>query len=116
MCIRDRFKGYPWQKLLNKEIDPPFLPNMRGDSFEYRQQFSDDEQEDIEVLRQNAIMLRRKSIQGLFKGYTYEMPPPPPTPSPLIKKTEKVIVPTKSTMMSTNSSSMSFHSRTASRK
>jgi len=30
-------RNYPWQKLMNKEIDPPFVPSNKEDNFDYKQ-------------------------------------------------------------------------------
>lgn len=64
-------KNYPWDKLLNKELDPPFIPN---EEMEVKQQANDQfDDENSEVLKQNAILLRRNSVQGLFEGYNYDI-------------------------------------------
>jgi len=67
-------KDYPWEKLYNKEIQPPFIPeeefdpknNMGGASNNF-------EDENPEVIKQNAILLRRNSIQSLFNGYNFDL-------------------------------------------
>jgi serine/threonine protein kinase len=64
-------KNYPWQKLLNKEIDPPFLPNQKEDNFDYKQQITN-EPTNPDVAKQNALLLRRNSVQSLFNGYHYD--------------------------------------------
>jgi len=64
-------KAYPWQKLLNKEIDPPFLPSQKDDNFDYKQQITN-EPTNPDVAKQNALLLRRNSVQSLFNGYHYD--------------------------------------------
>jgi len=66
-------KNFPWQKLLNKELDPPFMPPE--DSFDPKNQNLNGDwgDENTEVLKQNAILLRRNSVQGLFDGYNFDM-------------------------------------------
>jgi len=64
-------KSYPWQKIMNKEIDPPFVPSNKEDNFDYKQQITQ-EATNPEVAKQNALLLRRNSVQGLFDGYHYD--------------------------------------------
>jgi len=64
-------KSYPFQKLLNKEIEPPFVPSNKEDNFDYKQQITQ-EATNPEVAKQNALLLRRNSVQGLFEGYHYD--------------------------------------------
>jgi len=63
-------RNYPWQKLLNKEIDPPFVPSQTEDNFDQKQQYTEDT--DPELAKQNALLLRRNSVQELFQGYYYD--------------------------------------------
>lgn len=71
------FKNYPWDKLNSKELVSPFV--LRDDELEVKQSTSnsnwDDEESD--VMKQNAILLRRNSIQALFNGYNYDVSGPP---------------------------------------
>ncbi|CAD8131941.1 unnamed protein product [Paramecium octaurelia] len=62
------FKNFPWQKLYNKELKAPFIPHQTEDNFDARQ-ISIEDEENNELIQQNAIMLRRNSIQALFNGY-----------------------------------------------
>jgi serine/threonine protein kinase len=68
-------KNFPWQKLMNKELDPPFMPPE--DSFDPKQNLNNGNNdwgdENTEILKQNAILLRRNSVQGLFNGYNFDM-------------------------------------------
>jgi len=63
-------RNYPWHKLLNKEIDPPFVPSQGEDNFDQKQQYT--EETDPELAKQNALLLRRDSVQNLFQGYYYD--------------------------------------------
>lgn len=65
-------KDFPWDKLNRKELEPPFLPNE--DEFDLKQQNANNnfEEESPEVMKQNAILLRRNSVQGLFNGYNFD--------------------------------------------
>jgi len=56
---------------LNKEIEPPFVPSQKDDNFDYKQQITN-EQTNPEVAKQNALLLRRNSVQSLFNGYAYD--------------------------------------------
>lgn len=64
-------KDYPWEKLNNQELEAPFIPNQDEDNFDRRQQITQ-EATDPEVAKQNALMLRRNSVQSLFDGYHYD--------------------------------------------
>ncbi|CAD8075325.1 unnamed protein product [Paramecium primaurelia] len=62
------FKNFPWQKLMNKELKSPYIPNQNEDNFDARQISMEDE-ENNELIQQNSIVLRRNSIQSQFSGY-----------------------------------------------
>jgi len=66
------FKDYPWEKLNNKELQSPFLINEAEMNAKQGISNSNWDDENSEVLKQNAILLRRNSIQGLFNGYQYD--------------------------------------------
>jgi len=67
-------KDYPWQKLYNKELDPPFVS---GEDFDIKQTLAaaegNWEDESDEIVKQNTLLLRRNSVQSLFNGYHYDM-------------------------------------------
>jgi serine/threonine protein kinase len=67
------FKGYPWDKLYRKELDAPFIPNE--DEVEMKQSVANSnwDDENAESIKQNAILLRRNSVQGLFNGYNFDL-------------------------------------------
>ncbi|EGR33032.1 protein kinase domain protein [Ichthyophthirius multifiliis] len=53
------FKGFPWQKLLDKQLTPQFIPNIDQQNF-----ISDNRNDSIdENCQQTQILLRRNSIQ-----------------------------------------------------
>jgi len=66
-------KDFPWQKLTRKELDSPFVPS---EDFDIRQTLAENncnwDDENDEVLKQNAILLRKHSVQSLFNGYHYD--------------------------------------------
>ncbi|CAK70018.1 unnamed protein product (macronuclear) [Paramecium tetraurelia] len=62
------FKNFPWQKLMNKELKSPYIPNQNEDNFDARQ-ISIEDDENNELIQQHSIMLRRNSIQSQFSGY-----------------------------------------------
>jgi len=66
-------KNYPWEKLYNKEIEPPFIPEGEFDPKQSFNQHNFYDEENPEVMKQNAILLRRNSVQGLFNGYNYDI-------------------------------------------
>ena len=64
---------------MNKEIDPPYMPNVffrcylfliinkpNEDNFDFRQTMNNDQWKDTnpEIQKQNSILLRRNSVQG----------------------------------------------------
>jgi len=89
------FKNYPWEKLLKKEIPSPFIPNEEEVEQKQSQANHAWDDEDAELVKQNAIMLRRNSVQGLFNGYNFDQVCATPTttasssnsPSPHLKQT-----------------------------
>lgn len=68
------FKNFPWSKLHNKELIPPFAPSRKEeDNFESKQMMYEDPRDPYaELDKENALLLRRDSVQGLFNGYTFE--------------------------------------------
>jgi serine/threonine protein kinase len=64
-------KDYPWGKLERREIEAPFIPNQDEDNFDRRQQITQ-EGTNPDVAKQNALMLRRNSVQSLFDGYHFD--------------------------------------------
>jgi len=66
-------KDYPWDKLYNKEIESPFVPNEEEVELKQSTTNNNWDDENSEVLKQNAILLRRNSVQSLFNGYNYDL-------------------------------------------
>lgn len=64
-------KDYAWHKMNNKELESPY---NAMDGFDMRQNVSDSnwEDENDEIVKQNALLLRRSSVQSLFNGYQYD--------------------------------------------
>lgn len=79
------FKDFPWTKLNDKTLDPPYMPNPNEDNFDFRQTMNNDQWKETnpDVQKQNAILLRRNSVQELFNGYNFDntLAPPPGTTS-----------------------------------
>jgi len=65
-------KNYNWDRLSKRETEPSFFPGE--DVLELNQSAvnGDFDDENSEILKQNAILLRRNSIQGLFNGYNFD--------------------------------------------
>ena len=63
-------RGFPWDKLAKKQIEPPFRPNTKN-VFEYAKNISE-EDTNPDVNLENQMMLRKKDVQDLFAGYYYE--------------------------------------------
>eukprot|EP00357_Protocruzia_adherens_P036602 CAMPEP_0115006092 /NCGR_PEP_ID=MMETSP0216-20121206/20275_1 /TAXON_ID=223996 /ORGANISM="Protocruzia adherens, Strain Boccale" /LENGTH=412 /DNA_ID=CAMNT_0002372571 /DNA_START=145 /DNA_END=1383 /DNA_ORIENTATION=- len=66
-------RDFPWEKLRSHQIKAPFIPSAKDDNFDYRQINANDawNEANAELLRQNAMLLRRNSVQSLFAGYYY---------------------------------------------
>jgi len=69
------FKEFDWDSLMNKRIAPKFVPDDKEDNFDYRQHLLNDPWKDAnsETLKQNQLLLRRNSVQGLFNGYNFDL-------------------------------------------
>ncbi|CAD8198969.1 unnamed protein product [Paramecium pentaurelia] len=65
-------RSYPWQKLLNKEIESPYIPKQIDDNVEYLNQISEDNDSQDELIKENKLLLKKNSVQNLFSGYSYE--------------------------------------------
>jgi len=70
----DWMKDFPFQKLRNKELISPFIPQKIENYFENRHLNSDHLNEEIQ--KQNNLLLKRTSIQNLFAGYHYDISTP----------------------------------------
>lgn len=64
-------KNFQWKKLINKEMESPFIPNSDEENFDAKQQLTE-EPDDPEIAKQNALLLRRNSVQNLFNGYYFD--------------------------------------------
>ncbi|EGR27410.1 protein kinase domain protein [Ichthyophthirius multifiliis] len=68
------FNNFQWEKLYNKELKAPYIPISIENNYEYRQQISvDDIDSNEELNQQNALLLRKESVQNLFAGYNYNI-------------------------------------------
>ncbi|CAD8096445.1 unnamed protein product [Paramecium primaurelia] len=65
-------RNFPWQKLLNKEIESPYIPKQIDDNVEYLNQISEDNDSQDELIKENKLLLKKNSVQNLFSGYSYE--------------------------------------------
>ncbi|EAR84529.3 Serine/Threonine kinase domain protein (macronuclear) [Tetrahymena thermophila SB210] len=63
------FKGFPWQKLINKEIEPPYVPSQTEENYHAN---VDRKDSNPDINGQNELMLRRNSVQSMFDGYEYD--------------------------------------------
>jgi len=66
------FKDFPWTKLMNKQLEPAFVPASKDDNFDAKNANAEDNDQDAELVRQNAMLLRRNSVQSLFDGYNHD--------------------------------------------
>lgn len=64
-------KDFPWQELNDRKIKSPFTP-PKEDNFDQKNINEDWKDQDDEQFKQNALMLRRNSVQALFNGYYFD--------------------------------------------
>ncbi len=57
-------KDYAWDKLLAKDMEAPFIPNPEEDNFDSKNMTENKEQTNEEIAKQNALQLRRNSVQS----------------------------------------------------
>lgn len=65
------FDGFPWDKLINKEIISPFMPEST-DNYDVKVTNDGWKDEDTDKMQEAALLLRRETVQDLFKGYYYD--------------------------------------------
>lgn len=65
------FKDYPFDDLLNCKIPAPFVP-PNEDNFDHKYANDNWKDEDTEQMKENALLLRRPSVQALFNGYYHD--------------------------------------------
>ena len=61
------FAGFEWEQLENKQMKPPFVPNIKN-VFEYLRNLTEDFTE-MDSNLNNSAMVRKKSFQNMFEGY-----------------------------------------------
>jgi hypothetical protein len=54
---------------MKKQIQSPFVPDSILDNNDYRDQISSSSEDENEG--ENQLLLRRKSVEELFEGYSY---------------------------------------------
>lgn len=65
------FKDYPFDDLLNGLIPAPFIP-PNEDNFDHKYANDNWKDENTEQMKENALLLRRPSVQALFNGYYHD--------------------------------------------
>eukprot|EP01016_Furgasonia_blochmanni_P046005 TRINITY_DN6560_c0_g1_i2.p1 TRINITY_DN6560_c0_g1~~TRINITY_DN6560_c0_g1_i2.p1 ORF type:complete len:347 (+),score=9.39 TRINITY_DN6560_c0_g1_i2:283-1323(+) len=110
--VRDHpwLKDFPWQKLNEKEFESPFIPNGKEDNFDIKYVSSHDPSKDCdsEMMKQNALLLRRDSVQNLFQGYEFDA-----TKTSLAVTTSSIsgVLPNTANVTAEHSTKMDFMSR-----
>lgn len=89
-------KDSDWDAIINKRATAPYFPMKDNDNFDAVQANAADKwnEENQDLLKQNTLLLRKDSVQELFKGYHYDqdklievsLPPRPETAKPLDAK------------------------------
>jgi serine/threonine protein kinase len=66
-------KGTDWDAIINKRFPAPFIPDLENDNFDPIQANAIDKwnEENLDLLKQQALLLRTTSVQQLFHGYYY---------------------------------------------
>lgn len=72
-------KDFPWEKQARKQLEPPFKPNTKN-VFDYAKNQSEENTNPNENM-ESVVMLRRKSVQEMFKDYHFENKNLTPRPS-----------------------------------
>ena len=65
------FKDFDWMQLQNRKSSPSFVPPAAEDNFDLKH-VNNNDWKDADVVKENQVLLRRNSIQALFKGYYYD--------------------------------------------
>lgn len=65
------FEGFPWDKLEKKQIIAPFIPEQ-VDNFDVKVTNDGWKDEESDKMKESALLLRRETVQDLFKGYYYD--------------------------------------------
>lgn len=65
------FKDYPFDDLLNYGIESPFVP-PNEENFDHKYANDNWKDENTDLMKENAILLRRPSVQALFNGYYHD--------------------------------------------
>ena len=65
------FKDFQWQHLLDHKQSSPFVPPSGEDNFDLKH-VNNNDWKDAEAVKENQLLLRRNSVQALFKGYYYD--------------------------------------------
>jgi len=65
------FKDFQWQLLIDSKIKAPFVPSATDDNFDLKH-VNNNDWKDAEAVKENQLLLRRNSVQALFKGYYYD--------------------------------------------
>jgi hypothetical protein len=65
------FRDYKWDDLLARRTKPPFVP-PKEDNFDASYTNSEWKDNNDETIKQNTLLLRRNSVQGLFNGYYHD--------------------------------------------
>ena len=65
------FKDYPFEDLLNGLIEAPYVP-PNEDNFDHKYANDNWKDENTDLMKENALLLRRPSIQALFNGYYHD--------------------------------------------
>ena len=65
------FDKYPWDSLAKKKLQAPFVPDQ-VDNFDTKVTEDAWKDEGTDKMKESAILLRRETVQDLFKGYYYD--------------------------------------------
>ena len=65
------FQTFSWQGLTDKRLVAPYVPSSQDDNFDQKH-VNNNDWKDQEVVQENSLLLRRNSVQQLFKQYGYD--------------------------------------------
>ncbi len=65
------FSNFSWTALNEKKLIAPYVPPSSEDNFDQKH-VNNNDWKDAEIVQENSLLLRRNSVQALFKGYMYD--------------------------------------------
>ncbi|KAM3140272.1 hypothetical protein pb186bvf_007628 [Paramecium bursaria] len=65
------FNQFPWKQLYDKQLPSPFVAASKQEDQDFQREISSDHDSQDQLIQENALLLRRDSIQNQFLNYPY---------------------------------------------